>query len=94
MANDVDETLAVYSTLSLEGDGLEVKPGRLEEVANLVDSGFKAVLDPFSPLPFFEDGMKRGPYFDDIKLGITPGPALKATLQLLLLDMNMLDLMS
>ena len=42
------------------GDGLEIKPGRLAEVARLVDDGMKIVLDPVSPLPFSEEGVKRG----------------------------------
>jgi len=41
-------------------NGLEVKPGRLEEVARLVDEGMKIVLDPSSPLPFSEEDVKRG----------------------------------
>lgn len=41
-------------------NGLEVKPGRLEEVASLVDNGMKIVLDPISPLPFTEEDVKRG----------------------------------
>ncbi|KAL7549542.1 hypothetical protein ACHAWF_012808 [Thalassiosira exigua] len=41
-------------------DGLEIKPGRLAEVAKLVDDGMKIVLDPSSPLPFSEEGVKRG----------------------------------
>jgi NADPH:quinone reductase-like Zn-dependent oxidoreductase len=42
-------------------DGLEVKPGRLAEVARLVDDGImRIVLDPVSPLPFSEESVKRG----------------------------------
>lgn len=42
------------------GDGLEIRPGRLAEVARLVDEGMGIVLDPVSPLPFSEEGVRRG----------------------------------
>lgn len=42
------------------GDWLTAKPGRLAEVAKLVDDGMKVVLDPLSPLPFSQGGVRRG----------------------------------
>ena len=43
------------------GDWCDPKPGRLAEVVNFVDDGgMKIVLDPVSPLPFTEEGVKRG----------------------------------
>eukprot|EP00581_Thalassiosira_minuscula_P009326 CAMPEP_0183706152 /NCGR_PEP_ID=MMETSP0737-20130205/3056_1 /TAXON_ID=385413 /ORGANISM="Thalassiosira miniscula, Strain CCMP1093" /LENGTH=361 /DNA_ID=CAMNT_0025933487 /DNA_START=369 /DNA_END=1454 /DNA_ORIENTATION=+ len=42
------------------GDLLECTPGRLAEVEMFVDNGMRVVLDPVSPLPFTEEGVKRG----------------------------------
>ena len=42
-------------------NGLELKPGRLKEVARLVDDeGLKIVLHSGALLPFSEQGVKRG----------------------------------
>lgn len=41
-------------------DGLEIKPGLLAELAQLVDDGMLIVLDPVSPLAFTEEEVKRG----------------------------------
>ena len=41
-------------------DALEIKNGRLREVAQLVDDGIKISLDQASPLPFSEEGVKLG----------------------------------
>lgn len=42
-------------------DGLDVKPGVFAEIVSLFEDGsLKVVLDPISPLPFTEDGVKRG----------------------------------
>ena len=41
-------------------DALEIKNGRLREVAQLIDNGIKISLDQASPLPFSEEGVKRG----------------------------------
>ena len=52
-------------TYTCLGDWLEPKPGRLAEVAKLVDHGMKIVLDPVSPLSFNEADVKLG--FDLMK---------------------------
>jgi NADPH:quinone reductase-like Zn-dependent oxidoreductase len=52
-------------TYTCLGDWLEPKPGRLAEVAKLVDDGMVIVLDPVSPLSFTEEDVKRG--FDIMK---------------------------
>lgn len=41
-------------------NGLVIKSERLAKVSRLVDDGMKIVLDPISPLPFSEEGVKRG----------------------------------
>ena len=52
-------------TYTCLGDWLEPKPGRLAEVARLVDNGMKVVLDPVSPLTFNEADVRLG--FDLMK---------------------------
>jgi NADPH:quinone reductase-like Zn-dependent oxidoreductase len=47
------------------GDWLEPKPGRLADLARLVDSGLMVVMDPVSPLSMTEEDVKRG--FDVMK---------------------------
>eukprot|EP00986_Skeletonema_menzelii_P009937 scaffold4643_cov174-Skeletonema_menzelii.AAC.9 len=42
-------------------NGLDIQPGDLEKVSRLVEDGtMKIVLDPISPLPFSEKGVKQG----------------------------------
>ena len=42
-------------------NGLDVQPGDLANVTKLVEDGkMKIVLDPISPLPFSEKGVKEG----------------------------------
>ena len=53
--------LSPFSPRYIWHNGLGVNPGLLAEVAKMVEDGsVKVVLDRDSPLPFTEDGVKRG----------------------------------